>query len=144
MISPDFKGEAGLVVLSLAAALSAAALAWQLNRALAHLPGGYRVYLAPLQEEFVKTFLALFFGASLFFTHVLFGAVEAVMELLYQRRNSLYAGLAALLSHTFFGFITAVAYALYEAMLPALVAGYLTHTAWNYTVEVLASRRGKC
>jgi len=144
IVSPDFKGETSLVILSLAVALSAAALVWQLNRALACLPSVYRVYLAPLQEEVAKTLPAVFLGAPLFFTHMLFGAIEAAWELLYQRRNSLYAGLAALLSHTVFGFVTASIYTPYEAVLPALAAGYLTHAAWNYTVEVLVNRGRKC
>lgn len=131
------------MLLSMAVALFAAALAWQLNRLLGYLPDRYLFFLAPLQEEAVKTFPAIYMGASIFFIHVLFGAVEAVWEIFSYYRNGFFAGLAALASHSAFGFITASTYALYDAALPAVLAGYLAHTTWNYMVRVLTGRRRK-
>ncbi|OPY58861.1 MAG: hypothetical protein A4E55_00592 [Pelotomaculum sp. PtaU1.Bin035] len=138
-VSLDSCREANLAILSLAAALFAVALAWQLNLALARLPGTYRVYLAPLSEEAAKTCTAVYTGASLFFTHALFGAAEAAWELLSQRRNGFYAGMAALASHSIFGIISVSVFELYDATLPALVAGYLAHTAWNFIVATMVN-----
>ncbi|OPX89613.1 hypothetical protein [Pelotomaculum sp. PtaB.Bin117] len=129
----------GPVLLSLAGALFAAGLAWQLNRCRAYLPGLNMVYYTPLVEEFAKTVPAVLIGASLFFTHVFFGVVETVWELFSRRRNGLYAGLAALAGHSIYGFITAMAYERYGAVAPALFAGYLAHAAWNFTVASLVN-----
>lgn len=140
-VSQDYSADSNLILLSIAAALLAAVLAWQLNRLLVYLPGRFLLFLAPLQEEAVKTLLAVYFGAYIFLSHMFFGAVEAVWEISFQRRNSFYAGLAALASHSVFGFIAAFVYALFDAALPAVFAGYLVHLTWNYVVKVLANRR---
>ncbi|MDD4169639.1 MAG: hypothetical protein PHD36_05180 [Desulfotomaculaceae bacterium] len=142
-MSLHYYGDSKLVLLSTAIALLAAALAWQLNRLLKNLPDRYLFFLAPFQEEAVKTFPAIYMGVSIFFIHVLFGAVEAVWEIFSCCRNGFFAGLAALASHSAFGFITASTYALYDASLPAIFAGYLAHISWNYVVMLLATRRRK-
>jgi hypothetical protein len=133
-VSLDFNGNANLALLSIAVALFAAGLVWQLNRLQAYLSSPYIVYIAPLAEEFSKTVPAILIGASLFFTHVFFGVIEAVWEWFSQRRNGFYAGLAALASHSIFGFITVLVYERYGTAPPALLAGYLAHMAWNHTV----------
>jgi len=139
IVSLDFNGDANLALLSMAVALFAAGLAWQLNRLTKYLSGPHMVYIAPLSEEFSKTVPAILIGASLFFTHVFFGVIEAVWELFSQRRNGFYAGLAALVSHSIFGFITTLVYERYETAPPALLAGYLAHAAWNHTVTNLVN-----
>ncbi|MDD3654112.1 MAG: hypothetical protein PHO01_08010 [Desulfotomaculaceae bacterium] len=127
--------------MSIAVALFAAALAWQLNRFLINLPDRYLFFLAPLQEEAVKTLPAIYTDAPIFLVHVLFGAVEAVWEIYSHKRNGFFAGLAALASHSAFGFITALIYSLNNTALLAIMAGYLVHTLWNYMVVMATSRR---
>ncbi|OPX88675.1 MAG: hypothetical protein A4E53_01856 [Pelotomaculum sp. PtaB.Bin104] len=136
--SIDYNGDPKLIMLSMVAALFAAVMAWQLNRLLEYLPERFLFILAPLQEEAVKTIPAIYMGAAIFFTHMFFGAAEGLWEILSHRRNGLYAGLAALASHSTFGSIAALTYTLVDAVLPAILAGYLVHLSWNYMVRILA------
>lgn len=110
----------------------AAALAWEVNKFSGQWAGTRLIYLVPLVEEVSKTAPAVLFGGDILLTHLSFGAVEGIWEY-FNRRNGFYAGLAALASHSVFGFITLSVYRVY-AMLPALAAGFLAHTAWNYLV----------
>lgn len=124
--------------------LLAAGLAWRLNRALGRMPAGRLVWLTPMVEEPAKTLPAVFFGADVFFTHFFFGAVEGTWELFSARRNGSYAGLSALVSHSIFGAATVFVYNFYGYPALALVAGYLTHAAWNYmVVEYFPARKSR-
>jgi len=135
--------------LSLLAGLLAAAAAWQWNRGFAHLSEVGQCtcplvsLLAPLGEEAAKTLLAMLLGADIFLSHFFFGAVEGIWEVFSVRRGGFYAGLAALAGHSVFGYLTVFALEWYGALLPALAAGYLAHTVWNFTVLTCIAPRGK-
>lgn len=61
----------------------AAVLAFLVNRTGQRVLGkAAAVYLAPPVEEIAKTYLALLLGASLLGTHLFFGVLEAIDELL--------------------------------------------------------------
>jgi len=120
-------------LISLFLGLSAAALAWQLNKApVFWVPRG-RVILAPLAEEFAKTLPAVVLGADIFMTHFFFGVVEGAWEFISGYRSGIYTGLAAVASHAIFGYLTFFVY-VRTGLVPALAAGYLAHAAWNYAV----------
>lgn len=139
-ISLNMNAGANFILPALAAASLAAGLTWILNRFTVQNKS-YIVYVAPLAEEVLKTLPALWVGASLFFTHVFFGMIEAVWEMFAQRRNGFYAGLAALASHSVFGFVTVLVYERYASVPPAILAGYLAHAAWNYLAVNLGNWR---
>jgi hypothetical protein len=111
----------------------AAALAWEVNKFSGRLIGTKWIYLVPVVEEVSKTAAAVLFGGDILLTHLSFGAVEGFWEY-FDRRNGFYAGLAALASHSVFGFITLSVYRYYGSLPPALGAGFLVHTTWNYLV----------
>ncbi|SFG99655.1 hypothetical protein SAMN05660649_03456 [Desulfotomaculum arcticum] len=93
------------------------------------------VVLAPIVEETAKTGSALLFNAGIFYTHVVFGGVELVMDTL--RRRGVWPGLAALALHSILGLVTQWLYLLYGSPALALTVAVLLHAAWNYTVVVL-------
>ncbi|BAF58295.1 MAG: hypothetical protein HPY89_09780 [Pelotomaculum sp.] len=129
------------MLMSLVLAVPAAVLAWLANCLLGGLPLKKKVIVASFVEEALKTLPAAFFSASIFLTHLFFGAAEGIWEILAGRRNGFYAGLSALASHSLFGCITLFACDFY-GVVPALAAGYLAHALWNYAVlEYLPARR---
>jgi hypothetical protein len=135
LITPlaDFFNTVPAGLVSLFLGIAAAGLAWHLNKtAVFWYPRG-RVFLAPLAEELAKTLPAVILGADIFLTHLVFGVVEGIWELFSVSRGGIYAGLAAVAGHAIFGAITF--WVIMQAgTVPALVAGYLAHAAWNGAV----------
>lgn len=93
------------------------------------------ILLAPVVEEAAKTGAALLFNAGIFYTHVVFGSLELIMDTL--RRRGVWPGLAALALHSILGFATQWLYRLYGSLALALAVAVLLHAAWNYTAVVL-------
>ncbi|MDN5346480.1 MAG: hypothetical protein PWP65_44 [Clostridia bacterium] len=123
----------------LAGTLSAA-MAWVFNACLLARFGNKAIItLAPLLEEGFKTGLASWFSTSIVGTHLVFGATEAVFELLGKKAN-LKAALVALTGHTLFGVLTWWAYIAFGSFFPALMAGSMVHLAWNFLIVALHRR----
>ncbi|EEG76618.1 hypothetical protein [Dethiobacter alkaliphilus] len=113
------------------AGLLASAAAFAANRFV------YRVWRdvvllgpVPLLEEVAKTMAAQMLGASILYTHVVFGLTEAILDW-RGRRRGLPAAVSALLAHSIFGLLT-VAVARSTGNLGAgIVAAFLGHAVWN-------------
>lgn len=125
----------------LPSALAAAALSWLVNGFVLRFGRFGIIYLAPAVEELSKTGMALFFGASIPATHILFGLAEAVWDIAGRGEKSFYAGLAGALGHTAFGFITYFSLRLTHNMILSLAAAYFVHMGWNLAVLRLAGGR---
>ncbi|WP_051273345.1 hypothetical protein [Desulfotruncus alcoholivorax] len=93
------------------------------------------VLLGPVVEEIAKTGSAMLFNAGIFYTHVVFGSLELVMDTL--RRRGVWPGLAALVLHSILGFATQWLLGLYGSLALALTVAVLLHAMWNYTSVVL-------
>lgn len=129
--------------LSVPAGLAAAALSYAINRFALSRLGGRAVWLAvPALEEAAKTGLALFAGASLTLTHVLFGAVEAVYEV-SGRHPSLAAAGLALLTHGLLGLLTSALFSRSGSPAVAVASAAVVHTAYNLAVAGPGRGRGR-
>ena len=84
----------------------------------------------PLLEEVVKTMTAHLLGASILYTHLVFGLTEAILDW-RGKRSGIAAALSALAAHSVFGLLT-VAVTRSTGMLGAgIVAAFLAHAVWN-------------
>ncbi len=122
------------IIFSLAAALLAAGFAWLANGLILPAAGNRGIaLLTPLVEETVKTLTAVILGASILWTHVFFGSVEAILEVVRRGSPGLVPGWTALAAHSLFGLFTVWVYGKI-GLAPALVLAYLIHAAWNGAV----------
>jgi len=131
------------IILSLLAGLLAAGGAWAANGLLVPAAGAKGIaFLTPLLEETAKTAVALALRASILWTHVVFGLIEALVELRRRGLKGLSAGWLGLASHSVFGLITSWFYSR-NGFLPALAPAYLAHAAWNMAVIVHSRRHNR-
>lgn len=129
------------IIVSLAASLLAAGAAWVTNGLVIPAIGRRGIaFLTPLVEELAKTLTAISLGAALLWTHVLFGVLEALVEIKRRGTKGLAPGGAALVSHSIFGLLTAGLYGR-GGILPALAVTYLAHATWNGAVVACNSHR---
>lgn len=97
--------------------------------------------LAAAVEETSKTLLALFCGADIFFTHLVFGVIEGIWEGFSRDKGGRAAGILACITHAAFGLVCAGVWAKTGYIAAALAAGVLFHAAWNWTVLAFARKR---
>jgi hypothetical protein len=118
----------------LTAGLLASLIAWIGNRLLANRSGTRLVtILVPLWEEMLKTGSAFLLGAPIFWTHAVFGMVEAINDFL-QSPKGIVAGLAGLVGHMFFGYLTTTVYLVTGSPVAGLLTGMAAHMGWNLLV----------
>ncbi|AEG58479.1 hypothetical protein [Desulforamulus ruminis] len=122
------------IIFSLAAALLAAGLAWLANGLILPAAGNRGIaLLTPLVEETVKTLTAVILETSILWTHVFFGLLEALVEIIRRGVAGLAPGCAALAAHSLFGLLTVWIYGQF-GLVPSLALAYLAHAAWNGVV----------
>lgn len=123
------------------AGLLAAGVAWFFNIMAVRLWGERAViFLIPFLEELIKTVSALVFGASLLWTHGIFGLVEAVHDYIFSRRYGLLAGLSGIFAHWFFGGITHFLYHVTSAWIVSIAGAAVIHVIWNLLVVRFIAR----
>ena len=113
------------------AGLLASALAFAANRFV------YRVWHevvlfgpVPLLEEVVKTMTAHLLGASILYTHFVFGVTEAILDWRGEKRG-VPAALSALVAHSVFGLLTAAVTRSTGMLGAGIVVAFLAHAVWN-------------
>jgi len=84
----------------------------------------------PLAEEAAKTMAAYFLGASILYTHIIFGLTEAVLDL-RGRQNGLAAAASSLVAHSIFGLLTVAVVRQTGVLGAGIVAAFLAHALWN-------------
>jgi hypothetical protein len=128
--------------LPLGTGLAAAAIAYYLNWRFLRAAGKRAMWLAvPALEETLKSGLAALTGASLFATHVVFGAVEAAYEV-SGARPSRTAALLSLVTHALFGAMTQV-FSARSGLPAAFVAVTAIHAFFNLAVVGAAASGGR-
>jgi hypothetical protein len=92
-------------------------------------------YGAPVIEEISKTGLALFLGGNILFSHIIFGMVEALYDIIKNRGMLSYtAGVTGFISHAAFGIITVYAWRFFYGPLSGIVVAIIIHMLWNYII----------
>jgi len=122
--------------MSVPAGLLAAIISYYLNgKALMFIGDNAVTYGAPVIEEISKTGIALLFGGNILFSHIIFGMVEALYDVLKNRGVLSYtAGAAGLISHAVFGLITVYAWRIFDGPLMGIAAAVVIHMLWNHMI----------
>ena len=107
-----------------------------MNCLLVRLMREKAVLLSPVVEETVKTVSAVLLGASIFYTHLLFGCIEAVGDLHYSRKLGLPAACLSIGGHAVFGLATQLLYR-WVNLFYAVGVGLTLHLLWNCTIWCL-------
>lgn len=119
------------------AGLLAAGAAWVANRFVVKFFGDSAIiWLTPWLEEFLKTGIAVFSGASLLWTHGLFGVIEAVYDYAVSPRWGFLAGLLSIFSHWLYGLVTGFIYQQTSSWLGGVLGASFLHLLWNYAMAV--------
>ncbi|MDD2212739.1 MAG: hypothetical protein PHS83_04880 [Clostridia bacterium] len=113
----------------------AAGAAWVLNRfVVKYLGESSIIWVIPWLEEIVKTGTAVYSGASLLGTHVVFGVIEAVADYAVSPRWGILAGFSGMLSHWFYGLVTVFVYKQTSSWLGGILCAGFLHVFWNYAM----------
>lgn len=109
-----------------------AALSFLLNRAALKYVGVKAVVTCgPALEEAAKTVPAVYLGADVLLTHVLFGAIEGGYDWRTSPKHGPAAAMLSVAGHGLFGAVTVAALHLTGSLTLALGAGMAAHVAWN-------------
>lgn len=84
----------------------------------------------PLAEEVAKTMIAYLLGASIFYTHLVFGIAEAFLDWHGQKRG-IPAAVSAIVAHSVFGLITVSATRMTGTLGVGIVVAFFAHAVWN-------------
>ncbi|MBP2650775.1 MAG: hypothetical protein H6Q74_1600 [Firmicutes bacterium] len=118
-----------------------ATLSFLLNRvALRYIGINAVITCGPVLEECAKTLLAYYLGADIFYTHVLFGAIEAGYDLVTSKHR-LVAALISIGGHSLFGLVTIMVLSVVANIVVALISAAILHVAGNITVIMLSHRK---
>ena len=118
-------------MLFLLSGLVSASITWCINYLLFRLTREKAVLLSPIVEETAKTVSAVMLGASILYTHLVFGCIEAVWDLRNSRKLGLPAAWLSVGGHAVFGLASQILYLWRENILHALGAGLTIHLLWN-------------
>lgn len=119
----------------------AALFSFYLNTKALNLGRWAIIYVAPFVEEFTKTYFALVLSSSVLLSHMTFGIVEALNDIVEGKSFRRYlAGGIAFVSHSIFGVITDYMIRSYRMPLKAVICSYLLHSIFNMGVLWFDSR----
>lgn len=124
-----------------AAGLLAAAAAYVMNR-FAYEVWQDAALLSHVQlaEEVAKTMSAYFLGASILYTHIIFGLTEAALDLRGRRHG--FAGAAfSLAAHSIFGLLTVAVVRQTGVLGAGIVAAFLAHALSNAVILLRSVKR---
>lgn len=120
---------------TLLAGFLSAILSWVVNEWLIKKAGLEKavIWLVPILEEVLKSYLAALFGGSLLITHVLFGGLEGILDI-RNGRNGFKAALWSVATHSVFGLVSLVVYGWSQVLFLGVLAGVAVHIGWNWRV----------
>jgi len=91
--------------------------------------------VVPAIEEISKTLGAFFLGANILFTHMVFGAIEALYDgINSSKKIAMAASMASIATHTALGIISYYAFELTGNIGIAIVVSTLLHFTYNYFI----------
>jgi hypothetical protein len=97
----------------------------------------------PLTEEVLKTNSALFLNSSIFYTHLTFGLVEAIVDVLQPGKSQAPAGIMSIISHGIYGWLTDKLLTLTGNTWLAVALVIALHSLWNAGVVFLTKRHSR-
>lgn len=108
-----------------------AACSYVLNRALLKALGTQVIItISPVIEEMLKTLLPFYLDANILTTHVVFGVIEAVYDMVQSQEHGITAAVLSVAGHGLFGALTV--YAMQTAgIYIGLASGIIAHLLWN-------------
>ncbi|ACV61165.1 hypothetical protein Dtox_0212 [Desulfofarcimen acetoxidans DSM 771] len=120
-------------MLFLLSGLASACIAWCINYLLFQLliNKSKAVLAAPVVEELSKTLIAINLGASILYTHLVFGLVEAVWDIRNSHKLGLTAAWMSVGGHAVFGLSAQIIYMNQQKILYSVAAGLIIHLIWN-------------
>lgn len=89
------------------------------------------IFLTPAVEESAKTGFAVWLGAPVWLTHIVFGTLEAIWDIAGNGRRGIYAGIASIAGHAAFGLAVVFIWQKTGFLLIAILGSYMLHMAWN-------------
>lgn len=98
--------------------------------------------VVPPLEEVLKSGVANILGVSILYTHVVFGALEAIYDLVFSpkpEKTGIVAGTVALGGHTLFGYVTVAVFSYTGVFWLGVVLGSIVHLAWNRLILRISS-----
>ncbi|WP_066634303.1 hypothetical protein [Desulfolucanica intricata] len=122
-------------MLFIIAGIMSAAAAWLLNNFLFGLVKERAILVAPVVEELAKTLTAILLGTSIFFTHFIFGIIEAAWDIYSSRKLGQTAALLSVGGHTGFGLAAELIFFWQQNIFYAVSAGLIMHLSWNFMVS---------
>ncbi|MDS1030281.1 hypothetical protein RDV78_07270 [Bacillota bacterium LX-D] len=90
--------------------------------------------VVPVLEEIMKTTAAIFAHSSILSIHIVFGAVEAIIDLLSPGYDDWPAALTSLGSHAFLGWLTQTIWQASTNIWLAIASAAVAHILWNTAV----------
>ncbi len=131
---------------TLLAILLATAAAYLLNRRLVNRFGNPSlITVIPVIEELLKTGSSLLFSVSLWWVHLGFGALEALLDIVQRPRPLPVVGYLAagcsFIGHGAFAAVTIWGWSATGRAVYGLLLGCGVHLLWNVWVTCLAERR---
>ena len=90
----------------------------------------------PFWQEFLKSVVPILLGTPLIFSHLVFGAMEAIYEIgtAENARAAAAGGFVSFVSHLIFGILTVHVYYITKSLLLSVFAVSLLHGLWNYII----------
>jgi hypothetical protein len=92
-------------------------------------------YMGPIMEEMLKTGLALAFGGSVLFSHIIFGIIEGLNDFFANKgARAYYSGVSGLISHGIYGVVTCWGMNYFSYFIDGVMPALFIHILWNHLV----------
>ncbi|MCR1899017.1 hypothetical protein NSA47_08465 [Irregularibacter muris] len=118
----------GMIAALIAYGCNKLLLRWQGDKAI--------IYTVPLVEEVSKSLTAYFISGGLILTHIIFGIIEALYDLIHTKSEKVgfIAAIMSIVSHGIFGILTAYLYKWTGMILLSIFITAISHSLWNYFI----------
>ncbi|SHK07834.1 hypothetical protein SAMN02745227_01453 [Anaerobranca californiensis DSM 14826] len=104
-----------------------------LNNILYKYLHDYSTLTAAIIEEILKTYGG-YLIAQILITHVIFGLVEAIIDVKNSGKKGIYPAIFSILGHGAFGYLTLTVFTLTENLFYSILSGIFAHIIYNSLV----------
>ncbi len=88
----------------------------------------------PIVEEALKSLLAYSLAADILVTHLVFGAIEGLVDWLYNHKDGYLSASLSVIGHAVFGFVTVSILVYTSSIWLGIWGGITIHLLWNIAV----------